>query len=469
MTRKEYKFPYTQPYTYQRVGIRAVDHFKGRILIADAMGTGKSFQALGWVANNDLRPVVIVCPANAKAVWEHEAITHFRIKVGIIEGRKSNTAPMVVPYRILVINYDILTDWLSFLQSINPQILILDEVHYIKSMRTKRSKAARALARQVPNVLALSGTPLTNRPAELFPILNMLRPDIWPKFMTFAYRYCQPKRTPWGWQFNGATRLPELHERLKTYCMIRRLKKDVLKDLPEKIRTMVPLKITDRKEYTRATNHFLAWVATTRSHEKASRAAKAESLVKMGYLKRLAARLKMKAGVRWIEDFLEETDEKLVVFAEHRAIIETIQSKFQNISVVVDGRVPHRKRALAIKQFQENKKTRLFIGNIQAAGVAITLVAASTVVFLELPFVPALVSQAEDRCHRIGQTNKVNIYYLVAEDTIEEHLCKIIESKQSVIDRVLDGRVGRNSLDVYAQLQRTLNARNQQKRKGFLL
>ena len=231
--------------------------------------------------------------------------------------------------------------------------------------------------------------------------------------------------------------------------MIRRLKKDVLKELPEKTRVIVPLNI-DIKKYVQAEIDFI----------KLGEVKKAIQLVKLGYLKRLAAELKMKLVISWIDNFLGESDGKLIIFGIHKIIIKELQEHYSKISVVVDGSVSHSKRQDAVKQFQENNETRLFIGNIQAAGTAITLTAADTVAFVELDWVPGNHTQAEDRAHRIGQKNNVTVYYLIAKGTIEEDLCKIIQKKAKIISSILDGGKQATELNVYNELMSIIKERN---------
>ena len=193
------------------------------------------------------------------------------------------------------------------------------------------------------------------------------------------------------------------------------------------------------------------------SKAKALKARKAKYLVRMGYLKRLAAELKMKAVCDWVDTFLEDTDEKLVLFAIHRKVITILQERYGKKSVVIDGSTKKRMRQLMVDKFQENPRCRLFIGQLTAAGVGINLTAASTVAFVELSWVPSEHTQGEDRCHRIGTVNPVSIYYLIAKGTIEEKLCKVIQAKQRVLNRTLDGAATKvSNLDVYTQLEKEL-------------
>ena len=235
-------------------------------------------------------------------------------------------------------------------------------------------------------------------------------------------------------------------------CMIRRLKSDVLKDLPDKIRQVVPVAITDWKEYELARDDFVNWLRA-RNPDKAESSLRAARLTQIGHLLRLCARLKLKAVVEWCNDFLEQSGEKLVVAAVHRKMIEALDRRIGGGKhVIIDGQVTGRLRKAAVDQFQRDPGTRLLIGNIKAAGVGITLTAASNVAFAELTWSPGAVVQMEDRCHRIGAKDTVWAHYLVAHGTIEERLALILQQKQAVIRATLDGAAVEDDLTVFDAL-----------------
>ena len=335
-------------------------------------------------------------------------------------------------------------------------ILVSNCGSYLGNPGTQRTKAIRKLCTEVPQVIALSGTPLVNRPAELWPTLNILRPDLFKSFWPFGMHFCGPRRIPFGsgWDFRGASHLDELHALLFKELVIRRRKVDVLKDLPGKQRHVVPLALTNPKEYEHAHNQFLDWLRK-RDPGKVSAALRAEQLVRLGTLKQLAARLKLPFVFEWVDSFLKETDEKLVMFGIHREILGQLHRRYQKICVLIDGQVSSKDRQLAVEKFQTHANTRLFLGNIKAAGVGLNLTAASTVAFCECDWTPGAHVQGEDRAHRIGTTNQVSVYYLVAHGTIEEYLAQIIQEKQRVLSAVLDGGNGED-LNVFEQLTEAL-------------
>lgn len=460
----------TELFPFQRQGVRAITRFNGRALLADEMGLGKSLQALTWFFEHRHRPpkdtiyrkhtggaspCVIVCPAFLKYHWEREALNHYGLSSFVCDGRKPRRIPANT--RIVIINYDILPFWLEEIRALCPQLLVLDEAHYVGNRKAKRTKAAKALSRRVLYILALTGSPFTNRPAELWTILNILMPKTFSSFYPFGVRYCGRKVTPWGVTYKGAAHMKELNRRLRQLCMIRRLKRDVLDQLPTKTRISVPFKLSRSamKEYEHAERDFLGWVAVN-SPEKLRGAQKAEGLARTGYLLRLIAELKMPQVLEWLQSALDETDGKVIAFGIHRARVKEVADHFGRASVMVTGKIRGMKRQHAVDQFQTRKDKRLFAANMDAAGLGLNLTAADTMAFFEFPWVPGKLTQAEARNHRIGQKKKTYCYYLVAIDTVEEILCDLLQKKQKTFDTAIDGAKSVMDLDIYDQFVRAV-------------
>ena len=442
---------------YQLEGAKAIKAFGGRALLADEMGLGKSIQSLYYAYRcPKARPVLIICPAGVKYNWQHELKHHFGLPSAVLEGVKPPKKAQVTTNDFYIINYDILHAWVPYLQRLKIKLVIIDECQYAKNRSTRRYKAVRDVCKKVKKVVALSGTPFTNRPAELWPILNILKPDEFPRWMEYAMRYCQPYRSPWGWQFKGAAHLRELHHRLKQTCTIRRLKADVLKELPAKQRVVQYTKLTNASDYTEATTDFLGWLKKE-SPTKAKKASRALAIVKMTKLLHLCGIGKLLAVFDWVDNFLQSTDEKLVVFGIHRDVLGPLYDRYRNIAVKIDGSTTGRKRHAAKDMFQDDPKIRLAICNQKAGGVGLTMTAASTELFIELGFVPADHAQAEARVHRFGQTAKVTIYYMISKDTLEEPLVRLLHAKQGIIDQVMDNKAGNTSLDLIGPMINALN------------
>lgn len=441
----------TPPYRFQIRGVRFLETVNGRGLIGDEMGVGKTYQALAWLKlHPEALPTVIVCPATLKYGWQRELWTHARLDSEVVEGRKVEK----LDGNIWIINYDILQYWLPWLKTKGVKTLIIDECQRCKNRQAKRTKACKILAHRSQNVVGLSGTPITNGPVEFFPILNMIAPDKFPSFTDYAFRFCNPKPGFGGhWDFRGASNLEELHELVAPY-IIRRLKSEVLPDLPPVTRTVIPIKI-DLREYMRAKQHFVEWLLETEGGEAVKRADKAQVLVQMGKLKRLAGVGKLPAVIEWVRDWLEDRPgEKLVIFGIHKSVITMLEMSFPKISVSVTGDVGLKARQQAVDRFQSDPSCLLFFGNIKAAGEGLTLVESSTTATVELDWVPASHDQAEARVARIGQKSKhVDAFYFIAKGTIEEKIWDIQNAKRGVVGRILDGReiTGGNYIDVLVQ------------------
>jgi SWI/SNF-related matrix-associated actin-dependent regulator of chromatin subfamily A-like protein 1 len=426
---------------------------------------GKSFQSLLIAQRHpELRPIICICPATVKWHWEEQAKIHINMRSDILEGTDPNTRRTGSPAPLTIVNYDILWPWMDYLESLEAKLLIGDEIHYVINPSTKRSKAFLYLCKQIPHVIGLGGTPLINCPYELWHPLHCVRPDLFPSRYIWGHKWCAPKRRPWGWEFKGSTNPNTLNQLLRSNVMVRRLKEDVLHQLPKKQRMVVPLDIEKRSEYVKAQKDFLGWLKETQGNEVARRASKAETVVQLGYLKRLAAKLKMKFVMEWIEDFLAESDGKLIVFAIHKNIIAALHDKWKKNSVVLTGNVIGRKRHLAIKQFLQNKKTRILFGNIKAAGVGWSAKGVSAVAFVEIGWTPAEHSQAEDRIVGIGRGEegvRGQVWYLVARETLEVKLLEIIQKKQKTSNAVLDGDDNKgDTMDVYDLLCQELKKEN---------
>lgn len=425
------------PFNFQYEGIAFIDIKKGSAIIGDEMGLGKTVQALGWLQHHsEKRPAIIVVPASLKLNWQREANKWMtNPKCQILSGTTANEK---ITGELIIINYDILFAWIDKLKAVKPSVLILDEVHYIKNNATKRTKAVKKLARIIPNIIPLSGTMIENRPIEIYNAWKLVDPINCPDRWFFLHRYCGAKHNGFGWDFTGHSHIPELHRLLKT-VMIRRLKKDVMPELPDKMYSIIPFELHNKTEYKEAEKDFIEYLKRTKGQEAADKSAGSSTLASIEGLKQLAVKGKLTQAIEWIEEFLN-VENKLVVFCTHKFVIDELMEVFKTRAVKIDGSVtlPDRQRSVDI--FQHNPKVNLFIGNIKAAGVGITLTAASNVVFLEYPWAPGELNQAIDRVHRIGQKDSVNVYYLMAQNTIEEKIVNLLDKKRKILDAVLDGK-----------------------------
>lgn len=450
-----------------------------RCFIADEMGLGKTVQALASIQAANAYPAVIVCPASLKLNWQREARKWLPgRRVLVVDSR--TPAGQIECADVLIVNYDILKvrpkpgaenktrvtardlepeGVLAYLIARRPRALVLDESHYAKNPKARRTMACLALAREIPADglrLLLSGTPLLNRPAELIAQLRILgRLEDLGGYSYFTRTYCRAMDTAYGRDISGHGSLAELNERLRATCFVRRLKRDVLTELPPKQRSIVPLELSNRAEYERAERDLIAWlVDTARDEEEADAkvlaALRAEQLVRLNALKKLAAQGKLAEALKWIRNFLD-SGEKLIVFAHHREVVHQVAGAFACPVITGDTPVPARQEA--VDRFQTDPDCRLIALNLQAGGVGLTLTAASHVAFLELGWTPAIHDQAEDRAHRIGQeASSVNAWYLLAERSIDEEIYNLIEEKRAIVTAAADGDVAEQQQSMAAEV-----------------
>ena len=413
---------------YQRAGIAYALARQGT-LIADEMGLGKTVQAIGVInASPDVARVLIVCPASLKLNWRNEL-------------RRWLTRPLSIgdiakPADITIVNYDILK---KLPADYSCDLLILDEAHYCKNPKAARTKLTQALARRAKRIIALTGTPILNKPVELFPLLQMVAPREWDAggngFFRFAIRYCnahkeQVSRTKSVWTFDGSSNLTELQEKLRTTCMVRRLKTDVLKDLPPKRRQVVTIGngCRDEEEYG----------PLGEDYETAYAAMKKIPFENLSRTRHAQALRKVEAAIEHISNAIEASG-KVVVFAHHKDVVAQLADRLSSFgAVTLTGDTPNEARQSAVERFQGDETCRVFIGSIAAAGVGLTLTRASHVIFVELDWVPANLTQAEDRCHRIGQTESVLVQHLVLDGSLDAKMARLITEKQDVADMALD-------------------------------
>ena len=424
---------------------RAVEEFNGRCLLGHEMGCGKGVMALAARKLLGNPTTIIVCPASLKFNWERECKKHFGVRAQILSSQKPPRKPFRHNPKIVIINYDILPFWVQKLQELDIGLIISDESQMVSNGRAKRSKATKQLSKGVPYFLALSGTPFENRPSQLWHILHIIRPDLFPSFLKFAMNFCAPKKTFFGWDFKGASHTEELHDILTTNLMIRRRKEDVLDDLPPKTRTVVPLEVSNYDEYLQASENFVEWLTANYGQGKLHGVLKAAQLTQLGYLKRLASKIKYDSVVAWIENFLEGSDQKLMVFGVHKAFLGRLHAHFGRPSTLVTGAVLGKKRQDRFDRFNDDPHCRLFLGNVQAAGVGWSCTSASNVAFAEMGWKPAEHVQAEDRARGLFRGVKgmpTNVYYLVARKTVEEILVKLIQKKAAILSAILDGGQG---------------------------
>lgn len=441
---------------YQSKALAEALDFDLNALLAVATGLGKTIITLeAFRRVKSAWPGLIICPANVKWQWQKQTMAHLGVHATVLEGEKPKQLSKSAR-RLYIVNYDVLPYWEDQLAKVPLGCIVTDECQNLANEGRQRTDAFTRLAMDTPHFLALSATPLQNRPRELYPVLSVLNPGKWGSFYQYARRYCDPKLTPWGWTYNGASHLDELHRKLTKRCMIR-VTKDA-ETLPPKQRILKHVELSKPDEYEEALSSFVTWLAK-QSAVKARRASKALEMSKMTHLRMLVGRLKARAVVNWIDNWLAtHPDEKLVVVGWHRQMLKVLHKRCEADSIVIDGSTPNKLRRQFVDRMKYDRNLRLLIGNINSLGVGVDGLQhmSRTIAFAELPWRPADVIQAEDRLYRIGQTRRTRVYYLVAKGTIEAKMCRMLQVKQGVISNVLDGGKRDDDLQIHDQLVREL-------------
>lgn len=435
---------------YQRAGIAAIQASGGRALLADEMGLGKTLQAIGFCHLNQFSKIIVICPLSAMFNWMAEVEAALgEQSICMIRGTKGETLPDA---RWYLINYEALSAHTAQLQSLNAPCVIIDESHYIKNKAAKRTKACVEVAQHSPYVLALTGTPILNRVVEMWTVLNLLDPDTFSDRKTFVETYCPPHSKVGEWaddkEFQASQNLDALREVLERTVLIRRTKAEVLPQLPPKRRSAVLLDIDNRGDYESTKHEIMKLLEQSKLsitdvlHEfMSSGFVKPNSpiLALIEQARDYALRGKYAQSLGWFKDFLDGTDEKLVVFAHHRWLIQQLKQDLAEYGcVTLYGEDSVTEREDAKTKFNSDPEIRVIVLGLEVGSESHTLTAASHVAFLELPWQPGKANQAEDRVHRIGQTaDYVQIYHLVALETIDEAMGNLLRKKQMVINEVL--------------------------------
>jgi len=411
---------------------------------------GKTAQAIATVEAANCKCILIICPATLKENWKREIEDIWTYKKALIlTDRVKNTWPTfykVGMIKYFICNYESLKKY--FVEEINKpedkplrlnhikfketidlfDAVIIDESHRCKDGRTQQAKFVMGVANGKEYVLALTGTPVVNKPVDLIPQLHIIqRLGDFGGYKNFINKYCQG--------YNQASNLKELNYFLHKHCFYRREKSEVLKDLPDKMRSILKCDIENRQEYNHAENKFKEFlISSGLSTGQIDKSMRAEALVQMMLLKKLSARGKVNEVVEHVQEVVE-AGEKIVVFAWHKEIVHALKTAIPG-AVTIIGEDSMDQRQRAVDSFQNNPLVQVMICNIKSGGVGITLTASSRVAFIELPWHPADAEQCEDRCHRIGQKDSVQCSYFLGANTIDEHIYNIIEKKRKIVNQV---------------------------------
>lgn len=418
-------------YEFQKRAVDFIASTGGRCIVADEMGTGKTIEALGYASLFSSK-VLIIAPANVIYKWEGECQTWMKDKTIAVyptgKGEMGKEDVHIMSYGIMASRYE-------ELRNIPYDTIIFDEAHMVKNSKAIRTRVSKALVKAgIQSVLFLSGTPFMNRPSELFPLLNMLDPVSYNNFYQYAMRYCGMQMHDGVAYFppGVVTNRDELAERLSR-VMIRRTKREVLKDLPDLTRTTIPIEISNMSAYKAAVKDIRDWL---KSKDKEVLNPD-HQLTRLGALRQILAEGKVPAAVELAEAVLQD-GKQVVLFCHHKEIVTSLANALKSHGVdIIDGSVKPEKRFEKTKLFlSPDSSIRVMI--ITTAGrEGIDLYSASDIIFVEREWVPAWEEQAESRLHRNGQKNPVNAYYLAAKKTADEKMDKMVREKRKVVGSVI--------------------------------
>ena len=428
------KYSHRPPLEHQKEAIQKLVENK-KFILADDMGLGKTTSTIIAALESGSKKVLIICPATLKINWKREIENYSNKTIYIAESKNFSTEADYV-----IINYDILKNFHdpkkkdeSQVLASNFDLVIIDEAHYIKNVTAQRTKLINDIVKKIDRLWLLSGTPMTSRPIDYFNLLSLIDSPVAKNWMAYAIRYCQGYQFNVGgrkvWNVTGASNLEELRDRTLGLTL-RRLKENVL-DLPDKIITPVYLRLKS-KQYEEVMGEYYDWYDKNPEESKSLTV----QFSKLTKVRQIIADEKIAQTIELAENILEQ-DKKVIIFCNFTDSLNKITEHFGKAAVKLDGSMSKPERQRSVDEFQDNPKVKVFVGNIKAAGVGITLTAAEAVIMNDLSFLPSDHAQSEDRAYRYGQKNNVLVYYPIFENTIEGVIYDILNNKKQVIATVM--------------------------------
>ena len=428
------KYSHRPPLEHQKVAIEELLKNK-KYILADDMGLGKTTSTIIASLEMGAKKILIICPASLKINWQREYQLYSEKTSYVCEGKNYSEESDIV-----IMNYDIIKNFHdskdrknSIIMKSNFDLVIIDEAHYIQNVQAQRTKLINDLVRDIDRLWLLTGTPMTSRPINYFNLLSLVDSPVAKNWMAYVVRYCSGYQFRVGprkvWNVMGASNLEELRDRTGA-SVLRRLKEDVL-DLPEKIITPVYLRLRS-KLYEEVMGDYYNW------YEKNPEESKNLSIqfTKLTQVRQVIAEEKTQHTIELAENIVEQ-GKKVIIFCNFTKSLETIVNHFGKSAVRLDGSMNKTQRQDSVDRFQEDDNVKVFVGNIKAAGVGITLTAAEAVIMNDLSFLPSDHSQSEDRAYRYGQKNNVLVYYPIFENTIEGIIYDILNNKKRIIATVM--------------------------------
>ena len=444
--------------------IQAVSHFQSRggFVLADEMGLGKTLSAIACMTSADARKSLVICPASVKYQWEKEVArsTAKSHHIMVAEGRVPTAMDrsMVRCSDIVIINYDILQGWEGVLCEPYWDIMVLDEAHKLKNKDSQRSRSTLQIKQRVERTLCLTGTPITDRNLDVWNVVYMADPEVFPSYWGFRKIFCT------GMAGKQSVNPRGLHAALTSSgVMLRRRKEDVFDELPQVTHTVIPLKLSS-DELVMAESEVLA---ASKEVENARGSSVGTSIInfraRIAKYRKETMKLKLKSVVEWVNDFLESSDQKLMVAVIHREFGgKALHKCFPGVSVLIDGDLSAKQKENAKNKFIDDPSVRVIIGNILSVGTGTDGLqdVCSDLLYAELDWSPANMDQCTARLNRNGQKKPVSVTYMTVKDSIEEYLARALDRKGDTVSWVLDNE----SLDPNKSLVRMMNKYQEEKR-----
>lgn len=439
-----------KPREYQIDAMKFAEAANVRCIIADEQGLGKTIESSSLLRLHPtkLLPAVIVCPSTVKIQWMHEIRRicgepkDFLVQV--IQSGKERAMP---GFQIYVVTYDILKkeDLFQYLPEGHIKTIIIDECQRIKNHLSDRAKAVQRLAKNIPHIIAMSGTPIKNNAGEYFTVLNLVKPTMFPHYQKFIDNYCDAYDNGWSQKIGGLKNPEKFHEDTKD-IIIRRTKAEVLKDLPSVARQFHHVELDRKlnKAYESAMKELDDILYSDESEFEKSTC----MLAIMGKLRHITGISKVAECIDFTTEFLLSTDRKIVIFSHHQDVMAMLETQLNawlkdggfGAACVLHSGLDGNKRADLVEQFKNDPSRRLMIASTLAAGEGLNLQFCSDAIILERQWNPANEEQVEGRFHRFGQLNNVSITYMLASGTIDEYFCELVERKRSIVAATLDNK-----------------------------
>jgi SWI/SNF-related matrix-associated actin-dependent regulator 1 of chromatin subfamily A len=428
------KYSHRPPLEHQKIAIEKLAGSK-RFILADDMGLGKTTSTIIAALETGVKKILIICPASLKINWQREIENYTDRSVYIAEGKNFSQEHdfIIVNYDILKNFYDLKDKEKSEIYKSNFDLIIIDEAHYVQNGQAQRTKLVNSFVKSVDKLWLLTGTPMTSRPMNYFNLLSLIESPVAQNWMAYAIRYCQGYQFKAGnrkvWNVTGASNLEELRDRTSRQ-VLRRLKTEVL-DLPDKIISPVYLRLKS-KLYEGLMGEYYDWYEN-KTDESSSLTVQFSKLMKV---RQVIAEEKINDTIELVQNIIDQ-GKKVIIFTNFTNTLNKIADHFGKQAVRLDGSTSKPMRQHAVDQFQDNEKITVFVGNLKAAGVGLTLTAAEAVIMNDLSFVPSDHSQAEDRAYRYGQKSNVSVYYPIFENTIEGAIYDILIKKKNIFETVM--------------------------------